>query len=75
MYSNSFSSNSFSSYIYFKKPKNNGIFNAFNDFTIILDFVFKILYSSPNVVEEIIFIFLRSMELDFDNIPKGKISL
>ena len=61
MYSDSISSNSSSSDIYFKKLKNNGIFNAFNDFTIILDFVFKILYSSPNVTEEIIFIFLKSM--------------
>ena len=57
MYSDSFSSDSYSSDIYFKKPRNNGIFNAF---TIILDF-FKILYSSSNVIEEIIFIFLRSM--------------
>ena len=61
MYSDSFSSDSYFSDIYFKKPKDNGIFNAFNDFTIILDFVFKILYSSSNKTEEIIFIFPRSM--------------
>ena len=69
MYSNSFSSDSSSSDIYFKKFKNNDIFNDFNAF------VSKVLYSSSNVTDEIIFIFLRSMKLDFDNIPKGKISL
>ena len=58
-----------SSDIYFKKPKNNSIFNAFNAFA------FKVLYSSSNVTEEIIFIFLRSIYLNFDNIPQGKISL
>ena len=61
MYSNSFSSNSSSSHIYFKRPKNNDIFSDFNDFTIILDFVFKNLYSSSKVTEEIILVFLRSM--------------
>ena len=69
MYSNSFSSDSSSSDIYFKKFKNNDIFNDFNAF------VSKVLYSSSNVTYEIIFIFLRSMKLDFDNIPTGKISL
>ena len=58
-----------SSDIYFKKPKNKSIFNAVNAFA------FKVLYSSSNVTEEIIFIFLRSIYLNFDNIPQGKISL
>ena len=45
MYSNSFSSDSSSSDIYFKKPKNNSIFNAFNAF------VFRGLYSESNITE------------------------
>ena len=69
MYSNSLLSDSSSSDIYFTKPKNNRIFN---DFSV---FISKVLYSASNVTEVIIFIFLRSMQLDFDDIPKGKRSL
>ena len=61
MYSDSFSSDSSSSDIYFKKPKDNSIFNVFNYLIIILDFVFRILYSSSNVTEKILLTFLRSM--------------
>ena len=55
MYSNNFSPDSSSSDVYFQKPKSSGIFNAFNAF------VSKVLYSSSNVTEKIIFIFLRSI--------------
>ena len=56
MYFNNFSSHTFD--VYFKNPKNNGIFNIFNDFVII--FYLKISYLTSDLAE-IIAISLKSI--------------